>query len=185
MVKDIAVDTVLTENEVGAYEATSALIKDGCARIGFIGGKPEISTSIERFSGYKRAMEEAGLPIEPDFVRFGPPTLPFGYHAMEEMVKRDDSPDAWFLVNAFTHIGATNYLLTEGRARAPRTVFAAFDEMPYSPLLRFCRYSVQQPIAELGKTAARLIIKRIREPDESAAQIIRLKTRLIRHAARQ
>ena len=96
------------------------------------------------------------------------------------------SPDGqWFLVNAFTHIGATNYLLTEGRARAPRTVFAAFDEMPYSPLLSFCRYSVQQPIAELGKTAARLIIKRIREPDESAAQIIRLKTRLIRHAIRQ
>ncbi len=185
MVKDIGIDSVLTENEEGAYEATSALIKDGCARIGFIGGKPEISTSIERFAGYKRAMEEAGLPIEPDFVRFGPPTLPFGYHAMEEMVKREDSPDAWFLVNAFTHIGATNYLLTEGRARATRTVFAAFDEMPYSPLLRFCRYSVQQPIAELGKTAARLIIKRIREPDESAAQIIRLKTRLIRHAVRQ
>jgi len=54
--------------------------------------------------------------------------------------------------------------------------------MPYSPLLRFCRYSVQQPIAELGKTAARLILKRIGEPEDESVQILRLKTRLIRHA---
>jgi len=181
-VNDIDADCVLTENEEGAFEATKALIDDGYTRIGFIGGKPEISTSIERFSGYRRAMESAGLAIEEEFVRFGPPTLPFGYHAMEEMMKREDSPDAWFLVNAFTHIGATNYLTSEGKARAQRIVISAFDEMPYSPLLRYCRYSVQQPIAELGKTAARLILKRIREPDENGAQVIRLKTRLIRHA---
>ncbi|HWR11274.1 MAG TPA: LacI family DNA-binding transcriptional regulator [Rectinemataceae bacterium] len=182
MVNDLEADSVLTENEEGAYEATKALIDDGYRRIGFIGGKPEISTSVERFSGYRRAMDSAGLPIEPEFVRFGPPTLPFGYHAMEEMVKRDDSPDAWFLVNAFTHIGATNYLISEGKARAQRIVISAFDEMPYSPLLRYCRYSIQQPIAELGKTAARLILKRIMEPETRETQIIRLKTRLIRHA---
>ena len=181
-VNDMEADSVLAENEEGAYEATKALITDGYERIGFIGGKPEISTSIERFSGYKRAMESAGLAIEPEFVRFGPPTLPFGYHAMEEMMKREDSPDAWFLVNAFTHIGATNYLTSEGKARAQRIVISAFDEMPYSPLLRFCRYSVQQPIAELGKTAARLILKRIGEPEDEGFQILRLKTRLIRHA---
>ncbi len=181
-VNDMEADSVLAENEEGAFEATKALIGDGYTRIGFIGGKPEISTSIERFSGYKRAMESVGLVIEPEFVRFGPPTLPFGYHAMEEMMKRADSPDAWFLVNAFTHIGATNYLTSEGKARAQRIVISAFDEMPYSPLLRFCRYSVQQPIAELGKTAARLILKRIGEPEDESVQILRLKTRLIRHA---
>jgi len=181
-VNDIEADCVLTENEEGAFEATKALIDDGYARIGFIGAKPEISTSIERFSGYRRAMESAGIAIDREFVRFGPPTLPFGYHAMEEMMKREDSPDAWFLVNAFTHIGATNYLTSEGKTRAQRIVISAFDEMPYSPLLRFCRYSVQQPIAELGKTAARLILKRILEPGEGGAQILRLKTRLIRHA---
>ena len=56
-VNDLDADSVLTENEEGAFEATKALIDDGYARIGFIGGKPEISTSIERYAGYKRAME--------------------------------------------------------------------------------------------------------------------------------
>jgi len=181
-VVDQEVDAVLSENEEGAFAATKALISDGHTRIGFIGGKPEISTSQERFSGYRRAFEDAGLPIEEEFIRFGPPTLPFGYHAMEEMIRRDDSPDAWFLVNAFTHIGATNCLLTEGREKNRRIVFAAFDEMPYSPLLRFCKYSVQQAMSEMGKSTARMIMGRILGTDLSPPRTLRLKTRLIRHA---
>lgn len=180
-VVDQAADAVLSENEEGAFAATTALINDGFTRIGFIGGKPEISTSQERFAGYKRALETAGVPVEEEFIRFGPPTLPFGYHAMEEMLKRDDSPDAWFLVNAFTHIGATNCLLTETREKTQRIVFSAFDEMPYSPLLRFCRYSVQQAMAEMGKSTARMILGRISGSDLSPPRTLRLKTRLIRH----
>jgi LacI family transcriptional regulator len=180
-VSDFEADSVLVENEEGAFEATLALIRDGFKRIGFIGGRPELSNFKERFAGYRRALESEGLPLEEEFVRFGPATLPFGYHAMEDLLKRPNAPEAWFLVNAFTHVGATNYLMSEGSAAGQRIALSAFDEMPYSPLLRFCRYSVQQPIAELGKTAARLILGRIIENDGSPPRTVRLKTRLIRH----
>ena len=182
-VTDMESDAVLSDNEGGAYEATKALIQDGYRRIGFIGGKVGISTSIERFAGYQRALDEAGIPVEDEFVRFGPPTLPFGYHAMEEMLGNPDSPEAWFLVNAFCHIGATNYLISDRSERARSIVIAAFDEMPYSPLLRNCRYAVQQSMAEMGRTAAKLILKRIMEP-EAEPMTIRLKTRLIHHGAK-
>jgi LacI family transcriptional regulator len=180
-VQDFEADAVLSDNEEGAYIATKALIGDGYERIGFIGGKPEVSTSVERLAGFERAMREAGLEIEEEFIRMGPPTLPFGYRAMEEMFKRDDSPDAWFLVNAFTHVGATNYLVSETGPRVEKIVFAAFDEMPYSPLLSHCRYAVQQPISELGKMAARTMLSRVMEKDKSEPKTIRLKTRLIKH----
>jgi len=132
---------VLVDNETGAYEAVRALIREGHRRIGFLGGKPEVTTAGERFAGYCRAMEEAGLAIEERYVRFGHPTLPFGYRTMEDIVKDPDSPDTWFIVNLFAHLGATNYLVSEGGERARRITFAAFDEMPYSPLLRYCRYA--------------------------------------------
>jgi LacI family transcriptional regulator len=183
-VSDVQADSVLVENEGGSFEATKALINDGYRRIGYVGGLQDISIFRERFQGYKRAMESSNLPVEEEFVRFFPPTLPFGYHAMEEMMRRPDSPDAWFIANSFMHIGATNYLISEGRGRASKTVFAAFDEMPYSPLLVYCRYAVQQPIAEMGKMAARLILKRIDQVDAEESyepQEFRLKTRLIRH----
>ncbi len=184
-VTDFTADSVLAENEEGAYLATEALIKDGYGRIGFIGGWEDILTSRERLTGYKKALESAGLAIEEEFIRLGPPTQPFGYHAMQEMMQRADSPDAWFLVNAFTHVGATNYLITERSERSNRIVFSAFDEMPYSPLLRYCRYSVQQPISELGKISASLILKRVQEPGPYEPVTIRLKTRLIRHEDRR
>jgi len=174
-------DQVLVDNEGGAHEAVSALIREGHRRIGFLGGRPEVTTARERYAGYCRAMEEAGLEIEPRYVRLGNPSLPFGYRTMEEILQDPESPDTWFIVNLFTHLGATNYLISEGSARAKRVTFAAFDEMPYSPLLRFCRYAVQQPIAEMGKAAANLIIDRIEGKWPSAPQILRFKTRLIQH----
>jgi len=179
--KGCEADQVLADNETGAYEAVRALIREGHRRIGFLGGKPEVTTAGERFAGYRRAMEEAGLEIEQRYVRFGHPTLPFGYRTMEDIVKDPDSPDTWFIVNLFAHLGATNYLISEGGERARRITFAAFDEMPYSPLLRYCRYAVQQPIAEMGKAAANLIIDRIEGKGPPGPQILRFKTRLIQH----
>ena len=174
-------DQVLVDNEGGSYEAVSALIREGHRRIGFLGGKPEVTTAGERFAGYRRAMEEAGLAIEERYVRFGHPTLPFGYHAMEEIMADPDSPDTWFIVNVFTHLGATNYLISEGSERSRRITFASFDEMPYAPLLQYCRYAVQPPIAAMGRAAANLIIDRIEGKGPSEPQIVRFKTRLIQH----
>jgi len=174
-------DAVLVDNEGGAHEAVSALVADGHRRIGFIGGSLDVSTARERYFGFRRAMIDAGLTVEPDFVHFGPAHLDAGYRALEAMLAKPAPPDAYFIVNADTHVGATNYLMTEGRAWKDRIVFASFDEMPYSPLLSFCRYAVQQPIADMGLLAARLILDRICGTRRSAPETIRLKTHLIRH----
>ncbi len=182
-------DAVLVDNEGGAFEATSALIADGFRRVGFIGGDPHVSTSLERYQGYRNAMKKAGLKMEKEFVRFGPPHFEWGYRAMEEMSALPNRPDAFFIVNLYTHIGATDYLLSRGgRAGSgveprPRggVVFAAFDEMHYSPLLQFCRYAVAQPIAEMGAAAARLVLERIEGRRRGEPVVQRLSTKLIRH----
>jgi len=179
--KGFDTDHVLVDNEGGAHDAVSALIREGHRRIGFLGGNPEVTTARERYAGYRKAMEEAGLEIETRYVRFGNPTLPFGHRTMEEIMLDPESPDTWFIVNLFAHLGATNYLISEGGARATRVTFAAFDEMPYSPLLRYCRFAVQQPIAEMGKAAANLIIDRSEGRGPPDPQILRFKTRLIQH----
>ncbi len=174
-------DAVLVDNEEGAFKATTALAADGFERIGFIGGDPHVSTSQERYLGYRKAMKKAGLRIEKEFVRFGPAHVEWGYRAMEEMSALPKRPEAFFVVNLYTHIGATDYLLSRGAGDARRTVFAAFDEMHYSPLLQFCRYSVAQPIAEMGAVAARLVLERINGTRRGGPVVQRLATRLIRH----
>lgn len=181
VVRDLEADAILVDNEGGAYAATRALVEDGYSRVGFLGGDLEVSVARERYEGYLRAMRESGLQVEEDFVRFGSLHIEAGYAFMSSMLSRKGAPDAYFIVNADTHVGATNYLMTEGRAHRDRIVFAAFDEMPYSPLLQFCRYSVSQPIADMGALAARTILERIGGTREGPPEAVRLRTTLIRH----
>lgn len=184
LVSDLEADAVLVDNAGGARDATRALIADGYRRIGFLGGSLEVSTARERYEGFTEAMAEAGLAVEEDFVRFGSLHVESGYLSMAEMLARPGAPEAYFIVNADTHVGATNYLMTEGWASRGRIVFASFDEMPYSPLLQFCRWSVSQPIDELGARTARLALDRIGGTVPPEPEIIRLGTKLIRHDVR-
>lgn len=178
----VEADAVLVDNVGGAREATEALVKDGHRRIGFLGASLDVMTARERYEGYRQAMDAAGLPVEERFASFGSlDHIESGYRAMEEMLARPGAPDAWFVVNADIHMGATNYLMTAGKVHRERMVFASFDEMPYSPLLQFCRYSVSQPIAEMGTLAARMLLGRMARGMGAKPEVARLKTTLIRH----
>lgn len=182
LARGVDADAVLVDNVGGAREATEALIADGHRRIGFLGADLDVMTARERHEGYRKAMEGAGLPVEEAYSSFGDlDHIDSGYQAMERMLSRPGAPDAWFVVNAETHVGATNYLMTAGKAHRDRMVFSSFDEMPYSPLLQFCRYSVSQPIAGMGERAARILLSRIERGGAGPAEIVRLKATLIRH----
>jgi LacI family transcriptional regulator len=185
IVTGIEADAVLVDNEGGAYSATAALAAEGHRRMGFIGGSLEVSTARERYDGWRRAMSDLGLPVEPEFTSFSGLHVASGYDAMRAMRLRPDAPDAYFLVNAHVHVGATNYLVSEESAsRSSNVAFAAFDEMLYSPLLRFCRYSLSQPVAEMGVRAARILLARIAGDHSFPPETARLPASLIRHDQR-
>ncbi|MEI6385699.1 MAG: LacI family DNA-binding transcriptional regulator [Spirochaetota bacterium] len=179
-------DAVLVDNEGGACAATKALAGLGHRRIGLIGGDPRLSTARERHAGYLRALSELGLPRDEAFERYGTMHIDSGYRILGEMLSMPGSPRAYFVVNADMHIGCTNWLMTAGRAAASgapvgRVELAAFDEMPYSPLLCFCRFAVEQPIAMMGQEAVRLILERIAGDGGDKPRILRLSTRLVSH----
>lgn len=195
-------DAVLVDNEGGACAATRALAGLGHRRIGLVGGDPRLSTARERHAGYLRALAELGLPREEAFERYGNMHIDSGYRMLGQMLSLPGAPGAFFVVNADTHIGCTNWLMTAGRsadspaaegvstgramAVAPaatvgRVELAAFDEMPYSPLLCFCRFAVEQPVAMMGQEAVRLILERIAGDGGDRPRILRLPTRLVSH----
>ena len=60
----ITAPLVEVDNEGGAYQATRHLIELGHRRIGILRGLDTISTLAMRVSGYKRALQEAGIPID-------------------------------------------------------------------------------------------------------------------------
>lgn len=158
----LACDVVLVDNRKGSYDLTSALIREGHRRIGFLGGKSTVHTSVERLRGYLDAMREHNLPVEEAFVIQGGMSQKAGYMLMKKALEQENSPSAFFVVNDMVHIGATSYLAAEGSEEdCLRMVFASFDHLFYAPLLKFCHYAAAQPIDEIGQIVADILVKRM------------------------
>lgn len=153
-------DTVLVDNRKGAYDATCALIQEGHTRIGFLGGEPTVHTSIERLRGFQDAMKQHNLPLEQEFILLGGMNQRSGYSLMKQVLEKEDSPQAFFVVNDMVHIGATSFLVAEGNRKSPM-VFAAFDHLFYAPLLQFCHYAAAQPLEEIGQHVAEILLSRL------------------------
>lgn len=178
--KGAGADAVLADNEGGARAAVEALAGLGHRRIGLVGGDPRLTAARERHEGYFSALERLGIPREPEFERYGSMHIESGYRMMSELGRLPGAPSAWFVVNADTHVGATNWLLGEARAAEGSVAIAAFDEMPWSPLLRFCRVAVEQPVDAMGREAARLVLERA-AGGGGEARTLRLPTRVVLH----
>ncbi len=156
-------DTVLTDNRYGVQFGIRSLIREGFQRIGFLGGSLHIPTANERYLGYLKAMQEANLQVEEEYVFIeGHMDQKKGFSLMHNILQNPNHPQAFFIANDMLHLGATTYLMETYRPEdRPVIVFASFDYLSYSPLLQFCHYAVCQPLEEIGKSVATLVLRRL------------------------
>ena len=177
---DLPADSVMVDNEEGGYKAVKALIGDGYRRIGFVGGDLEQMTCYERYLGYCRALEEAGISVDEELVSFSGMAMHDGYYSMKEMLGKPNPPEAVFFVNLMICLGATQYIMEMPKDTQDSLVCASFDDAFFSSLLHRCKYFVSQPVEEIGELAAQLVIQRLnRKEVVEATKTIRLNTELI------
>lgn len=170
------VDSVRCDSEAGAHALTRHLISLGHRRIAVLTGRRMISTSIDRVAGCRRALEESGLGLDPDLVRyggynFGSLNQADGYQmAREVLASSSPPPTAIFAANNFIAFGAIR-ALREASLRVPEDMsVVAFDDIPpdwgIDPFLTV----VAQPAYEIGRRAAVLLLERIAGDPEAAGQ---------------
>jgi len=181
LAEDIESDAVLSDNEGGTFLAISRLIERGIRRIGFIGGDMTFTSAKERYSGYIRALEENCIPLEKEIIRFGDFHIGSGFTCMKNIMEQPLPPEHVFIANVFMQVGAVKYILDRGGRFAEKIGIAGFDEMYLSPVLGFTSITVAQPILQIGREAAGLLLKRIQGETTDFPRIIRLETTLMLH----
>ena len=154
------VDTVLVDNEGGAFAATSHLIGQGYDRIACIAGPADRTTSIDRLSGYVRAHTEAGLAIDDSLIRHSDFRQAGGYATTYELLSSPSRPDALFVCNNLMALGALEAAAQLGLRHPEDVGLVTFDEIPLASLLRSPVSVVAQPAYRIGTEAARLLLKR-------------------------
>jgi LacI family transcriptional regulator len=165
-------DTVLVDNEDGAFRGTAHLLQQGYERIGCITGPRWLSTASGRLRGYRRALTEAGRPPDDALVRFADFRERGGYDAMASLLDGPARPDAVFVANNLMTVGALECMADRGLA-VPRDLgLVGFDDIPWADLVRPTLTTVIQPTYEIGSTSAQLLLRRIDDADAEPRRVL-------------
>jgi LacI family transcriptional regulator len=164
----LEVDTVLSDNSGGAHTGVTHLIRHGHRRIAFVGDSASIFTATERLYGYRRALQDAGLPYDESLVATGPAER--AGSSLTGMLSSDDPPTAVFTGNSRITVA----VLRTGH----RLAMVGFDDFELADLLVPGVTVVAQDPARLGSTAADLLFRRL-SGEPGTPERIKLPTRLI------
>ena len=175
---DIAVDTVKVDNVRGAYDAVKHMLDLGYRRIGIVIASIEITTGRERYEGYVKALDDAGIPLDTKLVKNGDSRSESGYRMTKELINAEHPPEAIFTGNNMVTLGALKAFRETGKRIPEDIALIGFDDMPWSGDLCPPLTAVSQPTYELGQEAVSLLRRRIAQPDAPVRTVI-LQTHLI------
>lgn len=165
------VDTILSDNRQGAYDAVAHLIALGHERIGFIGGIARISTLTERREGYEAALRDHDLPVDSTLVKEGESHRERGKDHTEALLHLDRPPTALFTGNNLTTLGALA-ALSQHNVRVPEDMaLIGYDDVPWAQALNPPPTVMDQPGYEMGSRGAELLLQRLDAPDRSPTTV--------------
>ncbi|MBN2148173.1 MAG: LacI family DNA-binding transcriptional regulator [Anaerolineales bacterium] len=146
----------------GAITATQHLISLGHTRIGVITNAPQAYTaSADRLTGYRHALEKAGMPYDSSLVRYGNFTVDSGYDAMRDLLSKGHRPTAVFVASDTVALGALQAIQQSG-LRVPEDIaLCGFDDIPLARFIDPPMTTIQLPAFGLGWAAAELLIRMI------------------------
>lgn len=162
-------DYVGTDNSRSAYRGVNYLVQLGHRRIACVTNSDRASSVEERIQGYRRALNDARLPFDPDlFIEMNPGEGMWPVHAertIDTLMSRADRPTAVFVINDVTAL----YLLEAAKAHGVRVpedlAIMGFDGVldwvpgggPITTLV--------QDFGRMGEIAVELLLERFDRPN--------------------
>lgn len=178
------IDFVATDNELGGYLATRHLLQLGKRRIVFVsnGSRERRATSvIGRFEGYRRALAECDIcqtvelgPGLPDIL----PEEEYAYSAVTHYLDAGGTMDGVFAVNDDVAYGVIRALRDRGWRVPEDVAVVGFDDQDTSAYIFPPLTTVAQPMYEIGRKAASLLLERIQRGTTFPPQQVLLEPQL-------
>lgn len=174
-----SVDSVVLDNEDGAYQATKYMISRGLNQIALINGALDLPLYLQRYKGYLRALKEAGL-AEPDrMVVHGASGWEDGYLVMKDMLIHDHKPDGVLASSDPKAMGVIRAIRDMGMKVPQDISVMGFDNLDFSSMIDPPLTTVAQPFYEMGIRACRRLIQLIEKGRCEKAQMEMLPAELV------
>ena len=168
-VDGVIADRAEVDNSLGASLAAGEAIRLGHTSIAAIFGPTNTSTGRDRERGTRAALGAAGLALPDNMVFRGPFAVETGIAAMSQLLALDAPPTVVLCSNDTVAIGAYNVACATGM-RVPEDIsLVGFDDLPMAQWEVFQLTTVHQPMEDMARAAARLLIERIEGTAETNA----------------
>ena len=156
---------VLIDDFEGARALTGHLIAHGHRDIAFVRGDPLHSPALRREEGFRVAMAQAGLPLNPSWLKQGDFSYRSGLEAGKALLDQPakNRPTAIFASNDDMAAAVAAIALGMGIRIPAELSIAGFDDTPIASLLWPALTTVHQPIADMASTAVEIVTDTLRQ----------------------
>lgn len=164
--------SIRVDNIKASKTIVDHLVALGHRRIGVISGRRDNPHSIDRLQGYKKGLEQAGLPFSEGLVMEGDFTLWSGQAAASRFFGLEQMPTAICCMNDEMALGAIQTLKSRG-LRVPEDIsVTGFDDIHYAKYWDPALTTIAQPAEEIGKVAMDLLLRIIEGEDLANLEVL-------------
>lgn len=159
---------VVINDRKAAYDAVTYLIQKGYKKIAHFRGSYVPQNSIDRFLGYKKALEDNGIPYDPSLVYLCDHNTDFedGYENAKKLTEDHNDVDAIFAITDLVAIGIIKYLNEAGIKIPEQIAVFGFSNWFMSTVISPKLTTIDQPGYDIGFQAASILIDEISQIKE-------------------
>ncbi|WP_159791899.1 LacI family DNA-binding transcriptional regulator [Puerhibacterium puerhi] len=152
------VPTVGSDNWNGGLAASRHLLQLGHRRVAAISGPSDMLCSRARMDGFRSAHAEAGVSLDPTFVREGNFNLEGGYAQALDLLRRRDRPTAIFAGSDLQALGVLRAARELGLCVPEDLSVVGYDDLPIVEWTAPRLTTVRQPLADMGALATSMLL---------------------------
>ncbi|CUX70888.1 MULTISPECIES: LacI family DNA-binding transcriptional regulator [Agrobacterium] len=145
------------DDRLGGYLATRHLLDLGHERIGLIAGPDYASSATGRVDGYRQALEEASIAIDPGLIIPSTFSIQSGAEAVTKLMALGNPPTAIFAVNDNTAIGALSALNKVGLSVPDDVSLVGYNDIPIVSHLSTPLTTLRVPFDQIAANALDLL----------------------------
>lgn len=176
------VTNIVLDHKRAAEVALKHLHQSGHRKIAFIKGQEFSSDTEIRWANIQRVAADLGIPISKSLVsqlEGDSPSPEVGYQATRKLLATGKPFTALFAFNDISAMGAIR-AFREAKLRVPQDMsVVGFDDIQSAAYQNPALTTVRQPLREMGRTAAEILLRRIRRPGSDSTGEITVEPKLI------
>jgi LacI family xylobiose transport system transcriptional regulator len=146
-------------NWSGGTLAARHLLELGHTRVAVIAGPSDMLMSRARLSGFRSALDAAGVAVPPEYVRVGDFTLESGVEHGTALLSLPEPPTAIFAESDLQALGVYEAARAAGVVIPDALSVIGFDDLPVAAWVGPPLTTVRQPTADMAEQATRLALR--------------------------